>query len=161
MPQDDSKTKTIGKSTYRVYMLDPFVASDLFNDLVSIIAPALAAAKSAGGGEAILEEAKSDDLEGLLDGLSFERPVSLFFERFNKSKQREIINILMKVTRVVSDDGQTAVKLEDIFAAHFRGRLRDLYLWLGFALQVQFSDFFEGALPAIKGAIARVLRPGA
>ena len=152
MAQADVKTAEIGGETYKVYMLDPFVASDLLADLVAIIAPAAAALKGGADGE---------ELDGLLgeagtgsDG--FERAATLFFAKFTKEKQREIIKTLSKVTVIVKGDAEP--KLDEIFSVHFRGRLALMYQWLGFALKSQFSDFFVELLPAIKAAVRKLAR---
>ena len=149
MAQSDFQQKEIEGFTYKVMMLDPLVASDLLADLGFVLAPAIGAL----GG--VLVKEKGDGLGKLLDGTAeesdedsniddaVEKAVIGLFGRFSKAKQRELISILQKVTIVVLPDGKEP-RLQDIFTVHFRGRLKSLYLWLAFALKVQYQDFFSG-----------------
>jgi hypothetical protein len=121
-------------------MLDPFTGSDLLNDIAAIMVPAIAALDMKGD---------SSDVGGA------ETAAQMFFSKFTKEKQREIINTLAKVTCVVSPSGAEP-RLDTVFVVHFRGRLGAMYKWLFAALRVQFADFFDGMLPAIKAALAKV-----
>lgn len=160
MSQKDFQTTEIDGTTYKVYMLDPLAASDLLADIGHVLAPALGALGGA------LASEKGDGLKKLLDGLeegeethldsAIERAVIGFFDRFSKPKQRELIATLAKVTSVVMPDGKEP-QLDSIFTVHFRGRLRAMYLWIGFAIKVQFQDFFQGSGSAISRAVQRVV----
>lgn len=132
MSQDDSKLVTVGEDTYRFYMLDPLIATDLIADIMSIVMPAV------GGAQA--------DLDGLEKGLT------LFFSKFDKFKQREIISTMSKITAVIKGP-QLEPQLDSIFQIHFKGRPGALYKWLGAALKAQFSSFFDEIGPAIKSAV--------
>jgi len=155
MTQLDADTQTIDGDVYKVHMLDPLVATDLLADLGDILGSPLAALGSGIGGD--------DQIKALLDGgaseesfgPALERAVSEFFKRFSKGKQREIINTLAKVTFVEKGSGE-APRLDAIFAVHFRGRIGTLYKWLGFALKVQFRDFFSLSAPAIAYAVRKM-----
>jgi hypothetical protein len=145
--QTDHETKEIDGYTYKVLMLDPLVATDLLADLGQVLAPTLGAL----GG--ILAKEKGDTLSKLFDGFepeeqtnidaAVEKAVVGFFQRFDKAKQREFIATLARVTVVVMPDGKEP-RLQDVFAIHFKGRLKALYLWFAFALKTQFQDFFSG-----------------
>jgi len=147
MAQSDAQSTEIDGYTYKVMMLDPLVATDLLADLGFMLAPALGAL----GG--MLAKEKGDGLAKLLDGVekseesdidaAIERAVIGLFARFDKAKQRELIAILAKVTVVVLPDGKEP-NLAPMLLQHFRGRVKSLYKWLGFALKVQYQDFFSG-----------------
>lgn len=151
MSQRDEQTGTIDGDTYRVLMLDPLVATDMLADLGKILGPsmaAMAAGLGKGGQDQIsaVIEGGNDASEAFGPGL--ERAIAGFFERVSKEKQREFINTLAAVTFVVKDNGE-APALKAIFAVHFRGRIGALYKWLGFALRVNFQDFFSSMAPVI------------
>ena len=74
-------------------------------------------------------------------GDALEKAVVEFFARLDKVKQREFISLLSDVTYVMH--GGKEVKLSSVLTMHFRGRIGSLYQWLGWALKVQFSDFFS------------------
>lgn len=162
MSQADNHSKEIEGHVYKVFMLDPLVASDLLADIGHVLAPTLGAL----GG--VLAKEKGDGLEKLLDGAepgegesnidaAIERAVLGFFERFDKTRQRALIDTLAKVTVVVLPDGKEP-QLNAVFSVHFRGRLKAMYLWLAFALKVQFESFFSGTDSAIARAVQRVAR---
>jgi hypothetical protein len=153
--QNDGETETIDGDTYKVLMLDPLVATDLLADIGEILGPSLAAIGSALGGEDQIKSVLENTETGMADfGPALERAVGEFFKRFSKAKQREVIGILSKVTSVVKPNGEEP-GLDKIFSSHFRGRLGALYKWLGFALKVQFKDFFSASAPAIAAAVRR------
>lgn len=159
MSQLDSQSKEIDGHTYKVLMLDPLVATDLLADMGQILAPTIGAI----GG--VFAKEKGDTLEKMFEGFdpedktnvdaAVEKAVMGFFQRFTKEKQREFIGILMKVTIVVMPDGKEP-RLQDIFAVHFQGRVFTLYKWLGFALKVQFQDFFSGINVDISRVVQKV-----
>lgn len=137
----DAQTTTIDGHSYKCLMLDPLVATDMVADLGHLFGPSLGAL-----GGALLSES-GGAVQKLLDeggenfGEALEKAVSEFFSRFDKAKQREFINILSEVTFVTQGDKE--IKLNSIMAIHFRGRIGALYKWLGWALKVQFGDFFS------------------
>ena len=183
MSQHDGETSgDIDGFQYRVLMLDPLIAADIIADLGFILAPVAGAI----GGVVVKE--KGTSLGSLLDGtgaadlgesggedgeldddedmsgsnidVAFERAVIGFFGRFSKAKQRELIDIMMKQTSVIMPDGK-APALASIFRVHFKGRIAAMYRWLGFAMKVQFKDFFTGPGGGISAALAQVTRAAA
>lgn len=130
MAQIDTQTTALDGTEYEVAPLDPLVANDILVDILKVVGPALGA----------MDDGASDTMvEGSFRGL---------FERLDKAKLREIISILAKVTSVNLPGGESP-QLPAIFTLHFRGKLGLMYRWLGFALRVQFGDFFDSAAPAI------------
>ncbi len=148
MTQYDGVTKVIGEHTYKVMMLDPFTASDLLVDLTEIFGPALGAlgasvlkakdSKAAlkqlmdGGGDPEDMKEMGDNLERALVGL---------IDRISKAKQRQIMSTMARTTSVLKGDKWPG--LEGIFVVHFQGKLKEMYLWLAFAIRTQFADFFS------------------
>lgn len=147
MSQVDFETKEIDGHTYKVYMMDPLLATDLLTDLCQLLAPALGAL----GG--VLVKEKGDVLQKALDGfeesdktnidVAFERAVLGFFGRLDKTKQREWIDMLAKVSVLITSEGKEP-GLSTVLRKHFQGRVFAMYKWLAFALKVQFRDFFSG-----------------
>lgn len=140
----DAQTTTIDGCTYRCLMLDPLTATDMVADLGFVFGPSLGALGGAllsesGGGGDVVERFMQEGGESF--GTALEKAVLEFFARFDKAKQREFINTLADVTFV--KEGDKEVKLSAVLAIHFRGRIASLYKWLGWALKVQFGDFFS------------------
>jgi hypothetical protein len=153
--QFEPKLIEVGGDTYKVTLLDPKVAGDLLADLMAIVMPALAPLASAAGTEKaspVAELLGHDEVPSGND--SIERAVAAFFARFDKRKQREIVEVLAKVSSVVKDGKD--IGLEQIFAIHFRGRLGAMYRWAWAALKVQYADFFDSVSPAIAAAAKRL-----
>lgn len=150
MSQVDYKEKTIGAHTFRVRMLEPFEANDVFMDLVQIMAPGL------GSSVAAVAEADKGEISKLAEtgegAAAFAKGVKEglvgVLERLNKAQVRALIKTMQKVTEVqVGDlwpelnDGQLRLC--------FQGKLTDLYAWLFFCIEVQFGDFIGKAKAAI------------
>jgi len=148
MSQQEPVTKNIGPDTYQVLMLDPWTASDLLLDLSSIFGPSLSIV-----GSGLLKSGDSKAaFQQLLDGVggaesgdvlgeNLEKAILSLLDRLSKEKQREIIGILSKVTSVQKEAAWPT--LESVFTVHFQGRIKAMYQWMAFALQVQFKDFFS------------------
>lgn len=133
MSQEDSKVVVVGDDTYRFYMLEPMLAADTIADIVGIVMPAV------GGAQA--------EVDG------WERAMTLFFSKFDKAKQRELIAAFSKTTAVVKSPGLEP-QLDTIFSTHFKGRPAAIYKWLGAALRANFGNFFDEIAPGIKAAVA-------
>lgn len=147
MSQSDLTQKTIGPDTYRTTMLDPLVAADLLLDLTGVFGPALGSlgaavlkAKDSKMALSQLMDGQGDDGAKDLLGDNLEHALTGLIERLNPAKQREIINMLAAVTEL--QKGDKWPRLDSVFAVHFRGRIKAMYQWLGFAVKAQFEDFF-------------------
>jgi hypothetical protein len=161
MAQYDGETsEDIGGFRYRVMMLDPLTAADILADLGYILAPVMGSLTGvfAKGKDDMLSKAMDgtfEDGEGSDLGESLERAIIGFFDRISKEKQRELFALMAKQTMVMLPDGNEP-NLSTIFNTHFRGRVKSLYLWFGFAMKVQFKDFFTGAGGGISDVLAQM-----
>lgn len=128
MPQMTEQTKEIGGVNYTVYYLDPITALDLGVDLGKVLGPAFAGLFGEGG-----------DLGSVGDRqVDFGAGVRLLFEHLDKSMLRDAVKKMAGVTHA---DG---VSLSSTYLAHFHGKIGQMMQWLAFALQVQYSDLFDG-----------------
>lgn len=151
MTQLETESTTIDGHKFTVHKLDPFVAQDILIDLGQLIAPALG--KAVSGAASVLGHAKG---QSMLD-LDTEDPkladgIAALALGLDKAKMRQLVQIMAEVT--IHNDGQ---RLSQVMAVIFRGDLPLMYRWLGFALKVNFSNFYVWAASAIKRAIAMAL----
>ncbi len=169
MSQSDGQTleldPTGGVVRFRVLMLDPLTATDLLADIVGILGPALAALSGASGErDALAEALGSDPASATLSpgsSVAVERAAVSFFARFSKVQQRQLIEAMSKVSFATvrgENDAEKEVQLSTAGAMSlvFRGRISLLYRWLGFALKVQYSDFFTAAGAALGPVLAKM-----
>jgi len=148
MSQMDGVTKTIGGETFKVMMLGPLEANDLLVDIGKTLGPALGALLAPLLGAKDTTAAFRQLLDGIQDGdgglagLSggIERAVTGLIDRIEKDQLREIISIMEGVTTVKK--GSEWPALGAVSTILFRGKLKLMYQWLGFAIKVQFQDFF-------------------
>jgi hypothetical protein len=143
MSQQDGKTKKIGEHNYTVHMIDPLDAVDITVELSNAVAPSV---------ESLASVVKKTGIDKILDekvenSAAIGAAIGAFLKQLERSKVRELISILAPVT-VVEGKG----KLDQIFSEHFRGKPGAIYQWLGFAMQVNFADFFDWLRGAIAGA---------
>lgn len=164
----DGVEKTIDGTTFKVLMLDPLVANDLLVDIGKTFGPALGAIAAAllqakdtkAAWSQLMEgvkgpkEAGADDLGEFAEkldpnsrevvksliGSGLERAVVSLIDRIEKHKLREIIQIMETVTTV--QQGKDWPELRSVSTVLFRGRLKLMYQWLGFAIRTQYRDFF-------------------
>lgn len=138
----ETKTKEINGVTYSVSQLPPTQALDLLMDLVKMLGPALGPVFENVGTLGDLMEREASDVKltflgeavrGLCGGL-------------DKNVTKNAIKALASVTSC-NPGGQ----LDRTFEAFFLDRgLGDMFVWLKFALEVQFSDFLTALGSAIK-----------
>lgn len=161
MSQLDAETKTIDGDTYKVLKLDPLTANDILLDLVQAAAPTLGAL----GGGLLSKKDSSKVIQEFLDGVEgsgaeeksavMERAITASLDRVSKQKFREIVTSLASVTSVQS--GSDWPELSKVFPIHFRGRIGAMYKWIGFALGVQYKDFFT-SVPSVIARAGQLLQ---
>lgn len=141
--QSDSNTKTIGGSTYEVFMLPATIGFDMFMDLARIVGPAIGV---------VFDGADLKDIESVGDlaftGDVFEKAARQIFQAEEKETVKATIQKLAAHTQV---DGK---KLSEVFETHFQGKIGKLSKWFVFALEVNFKDFLDVSRTSLGRAIA-------
>lgn len=134
MSQQDSESKTIDGVQYSVYMLPPRMARKILVKIVQSISPAL------GGDE--------DTIVAALSSVA---------DRVSDDDLDWMMNELAKVTQVHLG-GDKAPMLAGIFDAHFKGKMGVMFSWFGFALKVQYGNFWsvwgDGSVPDLQAILA-------
>ncbi len=125
------KSKDLGGHVFEVSMLDPETAMDLEIDLLKTLGPSVAEM----AGEGLSEAALTNGLRPALLAL---------IQNMDKATLRSTCKTLEGVTRIASVDGKPSA-LANVSKLIFLGKTKLRWQWLLFALEVQFSDFFEGA----------------
>lgn len=132
----ESKTKQIGDHVYLVRQLPATQAHKLLLRIGKVLGPAL------GGG---LESVQSFELDAA-KGIG--KAISELFERATPDEVDAIVKAFADYSEV---DGKP---LKTMFDLHFAGKLSDMYRWLAFALEANYSDFF-GVFKQAGGALAQ------
>lgn len=152
MTQQAHFNVVVGGHEYIFTRLGGYASTDLFNDILQILAPSLAGGMGTliGGGKdafsALLDgkadDGKKIDPEALIQGLMQS------ITRADKEQQRQIMQTLGSVCHHKSGDTKLAMDVRYL-DTHFSGRPLDMYRWTWEGLKVQFDDF----LSLLKGAI--------
>jgi hypothetical protein len=124
-----SQSKVIGQHEYTVTQLTATPAYTLLCKLMKIAGPAFGAL-AAGSGSGNMGEAVSIAIRELV-------------ARMDEAEVKAIVNQL--IGTVLVKIGNTDTPLSRVFESHFRGgNLSEMFQVLGFALEVNYSDFFGG-----------------
>lgn len=132
-----TETRRIGAFDYKVTQLDAVRGRRALTRLAKIVL----GGASAGQNEESIQAAGAVALDKIADRLS-EADIDYFCDLFAGN------------TTVTG--GEYAGKEPDlggIFALHFAGEYKDMFLWLVFALEVNFGGFFKG-LGALRAKVA-------
>lgn len=133
----ETKEKTIGDCTYRVTQLPAWAAGDVFFRLGKLVAPAIAEVMGD------VDKGVTQDKGGAV--------IAKILDRATSEDFRFLCNAFAPSTSVLLPDGK-APKLSAIFDLHFVGqRFPDMFSWLAFAIEVNYSGFFDklGGLQAL------------
>lgn len=135
--QTQGTSKEIDGKSYTMFTLPPMLSHDLLMDFAKMTLPGIGPVVDAivGGKETV------SAMEQELGGNFFTNAAKIIAENLNKATVKRLIEEFSKVTVV-----QGAGKLNEIFEAHFAGRLAAMYLWLAWGLEVQWG----GLLGALK-----------
>lgn len=138
------KEKTIGSCTYRVRQLGPTPAIGLLLDVLHVAGPAFGKLADSIGARKGESFALKDVLDRALPADTFARVVEAFLAGADEARVQKSIKTLADATEVLKPGGGGYQKLSPIYENHFCGdaSLVDLFGWLLFALEVQYSDFF-------------------
>lgn len=132
-----TESRRIGAFDYKVTQLDAVRGRRALTRLAKIVLGGASAGQSA----ATVQEAGSIALDKISDRLS-EADVDYFCDLF--------------AGNTTVSGGEYAGKEPDlagIFALHFAGSYKEMFLWLAFALEVNFGAFFKG-LGALQAKVA-------
>lgn len=123
----------INGNTFRITMLPTKRGHRLFAKLCRLLAPALA--KTAGGldGVSTLADILRLGVGSFADGLG------VLFDRMNEDEQQAVLKELFSDAMVVVND--KLVSLDSVYDDIFAGRISDLYVLAGHALQLNYPDF--------------------
>ncbi len=165
MSQMTTNTETIGKHTYTVGRLDPFVANDILVDIFKVLGPTIGAL----GG--VAADSKMDGVSAVLDGVDLEsteedpklgEKLAGAFDRLakalDKKALRDIMTAFAQVTTVDYGDGRAPrLGAGAAFTTHFRENYEELYPWLAFCFKHQYSAFSKpvGKLIAAAGRVIK------
>lgn len=133
MSQIDRHEKQINGVTYEVKMLPATRGQKLLVRLGQMIGPAMA-------------ELTRDGLDAELEGSAFMAAVTALFAH---ADEHRVDSALKELAEVTLADGRP---LKSIYDVHFAGRMGALARWAAFALQAQYSDFFDDLASALDGA---------
>ncbi len=142
-----SETREVGGFTYHATQLPAMRAEKLWARLVRVFGPALAEVFAG------VESLEQMNLVGVAPALR---------DLFTRLTEEERTHILREVLGSVEvEEGGRRGPLWPVVDAHFTGRLKDLYAVAWFALEVNFSDFFDGLGEKLGALLARVSSTGA
>jgi len=130
------REKTIGEHRYQVTLLGAKAGRSMLVRLTKLLGPATASFI-----EGMLH-AKGDLTASLAMGAG--DAIREVTQRLSDADLTAISDELSKLTIVVLDE-QRSISLDKIYDDHFAGRYGDLAAWLAFALEANFSSFFDGA----------------
>jgi CYTH domain-containing protein len=146
-----TKTKTIGNHSYTVRQLGASEGRKMLMRLIKVLGPVLSTLLTGEGGKAkvkgwsFLETPLADIGKALLT----------FSDRISEQDLEYLCATLGMATEVHFPDGKTRPLTLEEQELHFAGRYSDMFRWLGFALEANYSDFF-GSSSALAGALARM-----
>lgn len=138
--QSQGVSKEIDGKTYTMFTLPPMESHDLLVDFSRMAVPGIGPIVDAVFGGA---EKGKGGFDQELGPDFFTRAARVLAESLDKETLKRMISEFAKVT-IVKESG----KLNEIFDAHFAGRLPAMYLWLGWGIEVQWG----GLLGALKSS---------
>lgn len=123
-----TEDRTIGEHTYRVTQLTALKSRALFARLVRFVGPAAAAAL--GGGRRLSQ-------------LNVGELVSDIAGRVSDEELGYFCDVLGSCTEIVGSNGALVRLDRNVIDFHFAGHLLDMFTWMAFALEVNYSDFLS------------------
>lgn len=134
----EAKEKVIDGVSYKVHQLGARKALRMLQRIIKIVGPGIATGIQGVDGQGGFQAMAEMDIGKLALG----QAVKELADRLDEAVVDGIVDELAQVTVVVKGDKQPA--LSAIFDLHFAGKMKQLFQWLLFALEVQFGDFFGG-----------------
>lgn len=129
----ETKSKQIGRYTYRVTQLPTSKGRRMLCLLTKAIGPVLGKLAD-GGGKSI--------------GIAFEE----LSERINEADLKELCEVFGESSEVELPDGRRPRLMPEFQEMHFAGQFGELFEWLRFCVEVNYSDFFALAMRGVSAA---------
>lgn len=139
----ETKTRLIGNTRYQVTQLPSSHARKLLVRLVRMAGPIVASLLE----DKTLIDTNAPIVERVskLDSKTLATMLRDFSTRVSEADLEYLCETLGGCTQIESLDGKLSPLDLEAQELHFRGgRLSELFRWLAFALEVQYSDFFSG-----------------
>jgi hypothetical protein len=130
------RDKTIGGIRYQVTLLGAKAGRSMLVRLTKLLGPAMASFLDG------MLHAKGDLTTSLAIGAG--DAIREVTQRLTAADLEAISDELARFTVVVIDE-QRQPQLDKIFDDHFAGKYNDMAAWLAFALEANFSSFFDDA----------------
>ena len=158
---------TIGDRQFQVGPLDPFDANEVLADVVAVLGTAAGRIETEAPPTSI--DADLDPEQALLDGASkltsllqtnisgpsVVAAIGEVARQIPRDRMREVVQLFGRETFA---KGIGLLDSQEKISLTFRGKLGDLYRWLGFCLKVNFGPFVGEALGSIGGVMGLVSR---
>lgn len=126
--------RTIGDTTYRVTQLTAKPARRLFARIVQLLGPGIGS----------MMEGQPLSMQALL-GADMGVGIKEITKALDPEEQEHVIDVLCENKTIARRDGDKwPIMNKEAFDLHFTGRLVDMYKVIGFALEVNYSDFLGG-----------------
>lgn len=136
----ESKRTTIGEYQYEMTLLTAPVGRRLLVRLFKTLGPAVSAALAG------LPEGKDDKIGlGDLSTRAIGDAVGMLAETISEAELDNICEILAKVTEYSPDGGNRWLPMSkgEGVDEHWAGRYLDMFKWIVFGLEVNYSDFLD------------------
>jgi hypothetical protein len=158
-----SQSRVIGNHTYKVRQLGASEGRKMLVRLVKVLGPVLAALLRATKGQKLppakVEETPEPTAPEATEAPA-EAPLEVFCSRLSEVDLDYLVSTLGPCTEVILPDGRVQALTLDVQEMHFAGSYGEMFKWLGFALEVNYSDFF-GKSSAVVEALTRMEKAGA
>lgn len=147
----EQEEKQIGETHYRVTQLPGSKGQRLLVHLYKIAGPAMAELLRGFDGAVAMDSVLDMDLGFLANA------VIDLADRINDDELEDLVTRLAASTEI-SVDQERWLQLKDCKEQHFAGNYKELFLWLGFALEVNYADFFGGS-DGFRDAMSKLATP--
>ncbi len=147
----EAQKRTIGEHTYEVTQLTAPIGRKLLVRLFKVLGPPIGAALAG------LPEGDGDGVAtGDLKTKAIGDAVMMLAETLTESELEHLVETLTPTT-LYSLEADKWLQLKDDNEFHWAGRFLDMFAWIGFCLECNYSDFLGGqtSLAGIASAMSR------
>lgn len=146
----ETREKVIGAHTYHVRQLGGAEARKLLVRLTKALGPVLGSLLEDMGG---VSGNRATNLVRLqdLDVKAVSKALNQLAAQLTETDLEYLVGVLGMATMAEDSEGKALQLTKERMELHFSGgRMGEMFKWLGFALEVQFADFFSAFAPAPK-----------